>query len=84
MTSQSGTTTNTIPVLPEGVWIGWLSRYHQWVEPTTDGAIEAMFAGGSVELALALGRNVAVHYGRRTYANLYVNATGPTGVPRKS
>ena len=73
-----------IPVLPDGVWTDWLERYRDWVLPTTDGAVEAMFACASVDLALAIGRNLGVYYGRPTYPNLFVGVVGPTGVSRKS
>ena len=81
---RGGNDENTTPILPESVWTGWLADYRAWVEPTTDGAIEAMYAFAPVDLSLGLGRHVAVQYGRPTWANLYVGAVGPTGVPRKS
>jgi hypothetical protein len=84
MTTVATVPVNTLPILPDDVWCGWLGRFREWVEPTTEGAMEAMFAVGSVELGLAIGRSAAIHYRRRTYANLYVAAIGTTGVPKKS
>ena len=81
---QIATSIEALPVLPDNVWCGWLAEYRQWVEPTTEGAVEAIFAGGSIELGLAVGRLAAVHYGRRTHANIYAAIVGPTGVPKKS
>ena len=72
------------PALPDDVWVNWIGDFRRWVEPTTDAAIEGIFAVASLELALCIGRDVAVHYGRPTYANLYEVVIGPTGVPRKS
>ena len=84
MTTVAASSISTFPVLPDDVWCGWLGQFREWVEPTTEGAIEAIFSCASVELALAIGRSVPIHYGRRTYANLYVAAVGITGVPKKS
>jgi hypothetical protein len=70
--------------LPDDVWTGWLAGYRNWVLPTTDGAIEGVFGAASVQLGLAIGRNVSVHYGVPTFANLFVALCGPTGIPRKT
>jgi hypothetical protein len=72
------------PILPADVWTGWLSAYRDWVLPTTDGSIEGMFGAASVQLGIAIGRNVSIHYGVPTFANLFVALCGPTGVPRKT
>ena len=84
MTTQVKTSTRSPPTLPPEVWTDWLDDYGKYVEPTTDGALKGIFAGGSIELGLAIGRQVGVHYGRPTYANLFVALCGPTGVPRKT
>lgn len=76
--------TGEIPALPEGVWTGWLQDFRRWVEPTTDGALEGIFAVGSTVLGLALGRLVSVYYGRQTFGNLYVLLIGETGTARKT
>ena len=72
------------PTLDTGIWSGWLADFRDWILPTTDGAEEAMFAYGSVELCLAIGRKIAIHYGRPTFPNLFACVVGPTGVPRKT
>ena len=72
------------PDLADDVWCGWLGSFRDWVTPTTEGANEAIFAVGSVILGLAIGRNVAVHYGRPVFPNIYANIVGTTGVPKKS
>lgn len=84
MTTRVQPSTISPPILPDDVWCGWLARYRDWVEPTTDGAMEAIFAGGSQAVGIAIGREVAVQYGRETYGNLYLNLVGKTGVPRKT
>ncbi len=72
------------PILPGDVFIGWFEKFRNWVEPSTDAALEGIFAAGSVALAQCVGREVAVHYGRPLHSNLYISLIGPTGVPRKS
>ncbi|HVA21767.1 MAG TPA: DUF3987 domain-containing protein [Candidatus Micrarchaeia archaeon] len=72
------------PVLPNDVWVGWLRDFRSWVEPTTDGAFEAIFVAGAIVLGLAVGREVALAYGRPMYANLNGLILGQTGVPRKT
>jgi hypothetical protein len=81
---EASPTSSDYPVLPNDVWTGWLSRYRDWVLPTTDGALEGIFGTASVLLGLTIGRNVSIHYGMPTFANLYVALCGPTGVPRKT
>jgi hypothetical protein len=77
-------TASETPVLPNDVWVGWLAAYRDWVFPTTDGSIEGIFGAASVQVGLAMGRNVGVHYGVPTFTNLFVALCGPTGVPRKT
>jgi Protein of unknown function (DUF3987) len=77
-------TAETIPVLPDEVWTGWLAGYRDWILPTTDGSIEGIFGTGSVQLGLSLGRNIGIHYGVPTFGNLFIALCGPTGVPRKT
>ncbi len=84
MITQTQVVATTIPSLPNEMWYGWLDQFWVWVEPTTEGALEAIFGVGSVELGLAIGHNAAIHYGRRTFANLYVALIGTTGVPKKT
>ena len=81
---EGPTTEKEFPTLPEEVWVGWLERFRDWVLPTTDGGLEGIFGSGSLALGLAIGRNLNLFYGVDTYANLYINLIGPTGVPRKS
>ena len=76
--------TNEIPQLPDDVFTGWLADFRDWVLPTTDGSIEGIFGAASVQVGVALGRSVSVHYGVPTFANLFVALCGPTGVPRKT
>lgn len=77
---------NEIPELPDEVWPpgSWLTRFKDWVLPTTDGAVEGMFAIGSVILGAAIGREIGVYYFYPTYANFFVTICGQTGVPRKT
>lgn len=70
--------------LPDDCFVDWLSRYIDWVTPTTEGAYEGMFAVGSVVLSAAIGRNVYTYYGYETYPNLFVLLIGKSGVTRKS
>ena len=72
------------PELPDDVWSGWFRQFRDWVTPTTDGALEAIFGVAAVTVGLAAGRDAAVHYGRPLFANLYVLLVGPTGAPRKT
>jgi hypothetical protein len=71
-------------MLPSDVWTGWIDDFRQWVEPTTDGSYEGIFAVGSLIASIAIGRSVGIHYGRPTYPNLYLLTIGATGVPRKT
>ncbi len=84
MTGQTQVMLSTIPSLPNEVWCGWLDRFRARVEPMTEGALEAIFGVGSEELGLAIGRKTAIHYGRKTFANLYIALTGTTGVLKKT
>jgi hypothetical protein len=70
--------------LDAGVWRGFFGRFRDWVIPTTDGAEETIFAGASVALGLALGRTVAVSYGRPLYPNVFALVVGPSGSVRKT
>ena len=63
-----------VPTLPDGVWTGWIACFRDWVAPTTEGALEVVFGVASVEVGQMLGRNVAIQYGKRLYATLYVLA----------
>ena len=49
-----------------------------------EGALEAIFGIGSVKLGLAIGCKTAIHYGRKTFANLYIALIGTTGVLKKT
>jgi len=60
MITQTQVVVKTIPSLPNEVWYGWLDRFGVWVEPTTEGTLEAIFGVGSVELGLAIGRKAAI------------------------
>ena len=73
-----------LPRLPDDIWIGWLDDFRRWVEPSTDAAIEGIFAVASVEIGLAIGRAVGIQYGRPVYSNLYCGLLGRTTVPRKT
>ncbi len=70
--------------LAAGVWRGFFGRFRDWVIPTTDGAEETIFAGAAVALGLALGRTVAVSYGRPLYPNVVALVVGPSGSVRKT
>lgn len=83
-TTLTATTQHTLPILPNDVWTGWFEDFRQWVEPTTDGSFEGIFAVGSQIVGNATGRLVGIHYGRPTYANTYVLDVGPTGAVRKT
>jgi hypothetical protein len=72
------------PILPTDVWVGWLSQFREWVEPSTDAAIEGIFAVGSIVVACSLGRSISVHYGRPLFSNIYCALIGATSVPRKT
>lgn len=84
MTNSAATNSQMRPILSNDVWTGWIAQYREWVEPSTDGAIEGIFGTGIVELGMALGRHVGVQYGRATYANLYSLLAGLPGVTRKT
>ncbi len=83
-TTLTFTEQSTQPILPSGVWTGWLDNFRQWVSPTTDGSFEGIFAVGSLIVGIAIGRQVGIHYGRVTYPNMCVLDIGTTGVPRKT
>jgi len=82
--TQTVTAQHTLPTLPNDVWAGWIDDFRQWVEPTTDGSFEGIFAVGSQIVGNTIGRFVGVNYGRPTYANTYVLEVGPTGAVRKT
>lgn len=84
ITQVMSTPQQILPVLPDAIWVGWLKKFRDWVEPTTDGALEGVFLAGSVVLGMAVGRHVGIHYGRLMHANLYGALIGSTGVPRKT
>lgn len=73
-----------VPKLPDDVWTGWTAAFCKWVEPTTDGSYEGIFAIGSGCVGAAIGRAVGIQYGRPTYANQYGLLIGRTGAVRKS
>jgi putative DNA primase/helicase len=73
-----------VPTLPDDVWVGWLKKFRDWVLPTTDGAIEGIFAVASMDVGLAIGRDTSIYYFRPTFANFYTTLCGPTGVPKKT
>jgi hypothetical protein len=37
-----------------------------------------------MDIGLAIGRSVSIHYFRPTFANFYITLCGPTGVPKKT
>jgi hypothetical protein len=81
---STSTLSQTAPILPSDVWVGWLDQFRSWVEPTTDAALEGVFAVASIQLAIAVGRQVAINFGRPIYSNLYCSLIGQTSVPRKT
>lgn len=80
---ETGIAGSDVPI-PDALWTGFFRAFRDWVAPTTDGALETVYAGAAVALGLAAGRSRAVFYGRRLFANVFALVVGPSGTVRKT
>jgi hypothetical protein len=77
-------TADDIPQLSKDAYTGWIKDYCDWITPSTDGAIEGMFATASVTIGLAVGRTLHIYYGYPQYTNLFIVLLGLPGIARKT